>query len=174
MITVHSAIDGQYRDIIRRNHGRIRDYGWRSNIIVDQGRVLLAAFMAGQTVTGVNRIELGRGNPDWDTQSSPLTAPSPQTDSLVDGEPVGLSIDPGNITFIDTEGNAVSEATHTVEVAVTITVDDLSTWSEPWALREFALFGQIGDDRLMIDYVRHPALALTADGELSRRIRLAF
>ena len=60
--------DGKYHDRLIRAGGAIADGGWRSNIVVDRCRRLLAAFMKGDSAAlGVQSLAVGRGDAAWDS-----------------------------------------------------------------------------------------------------------
>lgn len=167
--------EGKYLDRLTRADGDVVDYGWRPNVIVDQCRQLLAAFMQGQTAAGIQRISLGRGDAGWDTL--PYEAPVPSTSSLVDLSPHNISVtDAGmSISFLDIAGNTTSDVHSRIEVSVTIDGDSLPIGpGETFPLREFALYGELNSSDYMIDYVRHGVIHIGQGDVLNRRIRLAF
>lgn len=165
--------DGKYWDVIKKAGGGLLDYGWRSNIVVDQCRELLAAFMLGGAASGIQRISLGRGEDAWD--GVPAPAPDPGTLSLTDTSPVTINSGSLQLDFIDATGNAVTLPTHRIQITLTLTPGTLPiSGDEVFPLREFALFGQLNGADYMIDYVRHPVMNIAADDTLTRRIRLVF
>lgn len=164
-----SLIKGIYRDRLwTPAAGRI-DRGWHSNIVVDQARLALAAFMKGEDdAFGIRAIQLGAGEEEWDEQGPP--APEADTTELV--EPVDeREVEPDQIVFLDDEGGETEGPTARVQVTV------LYEPGEPAAevaLREFGLFGELLGDLYMIDYVRHPVINKGAQDTLERVIRLSF
>lgn len=165
--------DGKYWDILKKADGGLLDYGWRSNIVVDQCRELLAAFMLGGAASGIQRIDLGRGEDAWDGMPAPT--PNPGTLSLTDASPVSINNSALQLDFIDVTGNVVSLPTHSIQITLTLTPGTLPiSGDEVFPLREFALFGQLNGGDSMIDYVRHPVMNIAADDTLIRRIRLVF
>jgi hypothetical protein len=172
----HISIDGKYRDLVIGPNGQARDYGWRSNVIVDRCRQLLAAFMKGDPVTGIQFIALGRGDPAWDLEMP--EAPNPSTDSLQDTAPETIAISDASmeIAYLDSVGAVSPDTSHRIQVSLSIAPGTLpiAAGETAFPLREFALFGQLGPDDYMIDYVRHPVMNVGPADTLIRRIRLIF
>jgi len=170
-----SLPDGQYHDQLKRANGKTIDFGWRSNVVVDQCRQLLAAFMLGETVNGIQLIELGRGESEWDIL--PNVASDPSIDNLADLTPFSIPVvdDAMQVDFIDNTGNVISGPSQRIQVRVTLVPGSLPIASdETFPLREFALFGQLGSENFMIDYVRHPVMHIGSEDSLTRTIRLVF
>jgi len=91
-------IEGIYCDQLWEPNGELRfDSGWRKNMIVMQGRRLLAGFMKNEaTAHGIQSMKIGHGDPLWDTNPPPQ--PDPNTMSkLVDAAP--FVITGGNLTL---------------------------------------------------------------------------
>jgi len=174
-----TTIQGIYRDRIwtpadRTGHdglpsGPAHDSGWQSNIVVNQARTALAAFMqGGTTVRGVRVLQVGAGNPAWDRGGPP--PPAASTTELVD--PIDKrEIDPDAIVFLDTTGTSTDTPTTRVQVTVTYEPGEPGDEVE---LREFGLFGEQEGDLYMIDYVRHPVITKGPDDTLERVVRLSF
>lgn len=168
-----SLPEGKYWDIVRRHDGQLIDYGWRSNIVVDRCRELLAAFMMGANAQGVQELRLGRGLVAWDNQ--PPGPPSAGAQSLVDNAPVIIGVSDLQLTYLDSTGNATNAVQHRIQITVTLQPGDLPiNGDELFPLREFALFGAINSTAYMIDYVRHPVMNIGANDTLTRRVRLVF
>lgn len=165
--------DGKYWDIVKKADGSLLDYGWRSNIIVDQCRELLAAFMLGGAASGIQHISLGRGENTWDALATPM--PNPGASSLTDTSPVSINAGSLQLDFIDATGGVSSVPTHRIQITLMLVSGTLPiSGDEVFPLREFALFGQLNGSDCMIDYVRHPVMNIAADDTLTRRIRLVF
>lgn len=165
--------DGKYWDVVHKHNGQIIDFGWRSNIIVDQCRELLAAFMLGASALGVRHLALGRGLVAWDNQ--PTAPPSPGTQSLVDASPVVINVNDLQMTYLDATGNPSNTVHHRIQISLTLQPGDLPiSGDQVFPLREFALFGELNGTAYMIDYVRHPVMNIGANDTLTRRIRLVF
>jgi len=165
---------GIYHDRIIRADGELIDLGWRSNIVVDRCRFLLAGFMKGDSSFGIQSIKIGRGAASWDT-TSPGPPQAADTD-LVDTSPETIAISGADITYLDAAGNVVAGPTHRLEITVTLPagMPPVPMGLDDYPLREFGLFGAFGVDEYMIDYVRHPVIHKRADDTLIRTIRLVF
>lgn len=165
--------DGKYRDILRRAGGDSVDFGWRSNIIVDQCRELLAAFMFGAPVSGIQYLQLGRGQSIWDL--TPPAPPAPGVTELTDASPVQIEVADLQLDYLDAAGNPTTTPQHRIQVTLELTPGMLPiSGDELYPLREFALFGELDGDAYMIDYVRHPVMNIAAGDTLTRKIRLIF
>jgi hypothetical protein len=165
--------DGKYRDILRRADGSSVDFGWRSNIIVDQCRELLAAFMLGGPASGIQHLELGRGQAIWDL--TPPAPPAPGTTGLTDTTPVTVEVADLQLDYLDAAGNTTATPQHRIQVTLELAPGILPiTGDQVYPLREFALFGELDGDAYMIDYVRHPVMNIAVGDILTRTIRLIF
>lgn len=165
--------EGKYWDLIRKANGQDIDFGWRSNIVVDQCRELLAAFMSGGPAVGIQRLDLGRGDAAWDTVPPP--APTAGTLSLTDTSPVAINLADLQLDYLDAMGNVTPDPQHRLQVVLTLEPGDLPiSDDEVFPLREFALFGELDGSDYMIDYVRHPVMNIGAEDTLTRTIRLVF
>jgi hypothetical protein len=162
---------GFYRDRLVGPDGTVHDRGWRSNLIVDRGRSLLAGFMRGDEAEGVRRLLVGRGEAGWDAAAPP--APPRSTQRLTDPAPFGIAVPAAGITYLDAAGNPTAEPTHRLRIVVTLGENE-PPGEDPYPMREFGLFGRLGGAPYMINYVRHPVLAKAADATLERTIRLVF
>jgi len=171
----HQGIKGIYHDRLLRSNGEVEDFGWRANIVVDRCRTLLASFMKGDAVTGVQYIALGRGETIWD--DLPYEAPSASTFELVDVSPETILASSPDMTvdFVDNLGVVTATPGQRIMVSVAIVGSSLPiVGDETFPLREFALFGQIGIDDYMIDYVRHPVMNIGIGDTLERSVQLNF
>jgi hypothetical protein len=166
--------NGKYRDRIVRGGGEVIDVGWRSNVVVDRCRQLLAALMKGDAgASGVQFLAVGRGDSAWDSASSPALA---STEQLVDPAPVMLAIGAGDMTYLDASGNPVPGPTPCLQVVVNMPPGTPAPppGESSYPLREFALFGTFASDDYMVDYVRHPVINKGSGDSLVRTIRLVF
>lgn len=167
---------GIYYDRIITGGSRIIDLGWRSNIIVDRCRHLLAAFMKGDSAGGIRLLGIGRGLENWDAE--PPEPPSRADEQLTDPEPFKIKIDPAQIMYLDAAGNLSEKPTNRIGITITLDPGDppIEAGETTYPLREFGLFGTFGEDEeeYMIDYVRHPVIHKRADDTLVRTIRLVF
>ncbi len=169
------SIEGIWRDVLFDSGSRVRwDSGWRSNLIVDSCNVLLASLMKRQEgVQGILFWAVGQGERDWDSVS-----PVPMLgDSLLTNEVARLAISPEQIVYVNEENQPVEDPTTRLEVTAEFKGQDLVP-NGTQTLREFGVFGgdatREPDSGLMIDYVIHPAIVLTPEVRLSRRLRLTF
>src|SRR3990167_4893510 len=118
------ALVGKYHDQLRRASGQLLDFGWRSNIVVDRCRDLLAAFLVGTPAQGIQYIALGRGDSSWD-----LTPPSPPvagTTTLVDATPVIAAVTDSTVSldFVDAVGAVTATPSHRLQLTLTVTGAD--------------------------------------------------
>jgi hypothetical protein len=165
--------DGKYRDVLCKVDGRCVDFGWRSNIIVDQCRELLATFMLGGSALGVRHLDLGRGQSIWD--SVPPEPPTAGMFALTDVAPVVINSGDLQLDYLDASGVVTALPQHRIQITLTLTPGMLPiSGDDVFPLREFALFGQLNGSDYMIDYVRHPVMNIAPDDTLVRRIRLVF
>lgn len=165
---------GVYRDRIITLDGRITDRGWRSNIIVDRCRRLLAAFMKGDSTMGIQFLALGKGDASWDIVTPALPAPGIQT--LTDPHFVRVPVTAGQLEYLDAMGVPAGSATNCIQVTVSLGpgTPPAEGGGASYPLREFGLFGKLGDEEYMIDYVRHPVIHKQPGDTLVRTIRLVF
>jgi hypothetical protein len=170
------APKGIYHDTLVARAGNVIDFGWRSNVIVDRCRELIASFMKGDAPAGIQFLAVGRGDSNWDTDPPP--SPSPSTQQLADSSPVVFNAGTPalEIEFLGPDGNPVPGPTSRIEVTATIDPGTLplAPGETTYPLREFGLFGDLGGTDFMIDYVRHPVMHIAATDTLRRRIRLVF
>lgn len=170
------ALEGKYHDRLITAAGDCMDFGWRSNVIVDQCRRLLAAFMKGDAASGIQYLALGRGDAAWDAEAP--APPDMSTDKLTDPAPVTVAVTDAEMTiaFLDNIGDITAGPSHRIQVTVTLPPGSLpiAAGDAAFPLREFALFGQLAADDIMIDYVRHPVMNIGPEDTLIRKIRLVF
>ncbi len=165
--------DGKYHDVLCGADGSTVDFGWRSNIVVDQCRELLAAFMLGGPALGIQHLDLGRGQSIWDTV--PPEAPAAGTLALTDAAPVVIDAADLQLEYLDASGNVTATPQHRIQITLTLEPGVLPISGDAvFPLREFALFGSLGGSDYMIDYVRHPVMNIAAGDTLIRKIRLIF
>lgn len=186
---VTAALRGMYRDVLRAPDGRVLwDSQWQKNAIVFDCRRLLAAFVRGgqagppqpnpkTPALGIRGIRVGSGSPAWDETT---TSASPADKDLVDPLPYFLPREDVDfqIDFLDPATSAVT-ATATNKLQV---VAKFGPGKPDWpkdqhlssTLREFGLVGQIEQTPVLINYVRHPAIAKDPHSTLERTIWLTF
>jgi len=170
------AIQGIYRDRLLGPSGlTISDSGWRPNMIVMRCRVLLSGFLKGDnTALGIQALQVGRGDPNWDTNPPPL--PDPNTlSALVDVNKVEILANLLKLEYLDSGDNVVIPPTNRLQITATLGPGvPASPPNTPFPLREFGLFGQFSGARQMIDYIRHPLIEKDATMTLERKVRLIF
>jgi hypothetical protein len=138
------------------------DSGWRSNLVVQNCSLLLAALMKRQEgMQGILYWAVGAGKKEWDALS-----PSPR-----------LSDSPDQIVYLDDAGEPSDRPTNCLEATAAFRGEDLvSNGFQP--LREFGLFGGDAtgepDSGFMVDYVIHPRIDLSLGDTLSRKLQLTF
>jgi hypothetical protein len=169
-------LQGIYRDILYDAQGRVKfDSQWRSNLIVNDARVLLAAFMNNASPKGVQLLEIGKGDPTWDNT---LPKPNANARALFDPAPFQIPLGPKlEIVYLN-ESDFVVRPGPTSRLQITATLGP----NEPppvgntgiYPLREFGLFGLLDNTEYMIDYVIHPVIHKSVDDTFIRRVRLIF
>lgn len=181
MSSILTLPNGKYHDRIINRQDQIIDFGWRSNIIVDRCRYLLASFMKNErprgrlpNAVGISKIYIGKGMETWDTDFPPK--PLPTIEQLADPDPFISVIKPSQIVFLDTDGNKTEDPTHRLQISVTLKPEQPPIEGEAttYPLREFALVGRLKNKDILINYVRHPVIHKRADETLNRTIRLIF
>lgn len=168
------AINGFYCDRLLDSRGReISNSGWRHNLIVTNCRVLLAGFMKNDTALGVQSLQVGRGDPAWDASGAP--APNPNTTALTDAAPFVVPLASLTLQYLNSLDGVVATPTNIIQVTATLGPGQPTpATSPPYPLREFGLFGTLGGQPFMIDYVRHPLIQKDGSVSLERQIRLVF
>ncbi|HEX2187408.1 MAG TPA: hypothetical protein VHG51_00860 [Longimicrobiaceae bacterium] len=162
---------GEYRDRLLTPRGAPVDRGWRSNLIVDRCRFLIAGFMRGDGPLGIQRLRVGRGLAAWD--AVPPGPPPPSTQALADPAPWEVALAPAAIEYLDGAGNPAAGPTQRLRLVVTLGPGE-PAGEDPFPLREFGLFGEFGGEDYMINYVRHGVIHKPADATLERTIQLVF
>jgi hypothetical protein len=167
------SILGIYRDRLLDDRGAvIRDSGWKKNLIVLRCRILLAAFLRNDAALGIRSIQMGRGDPAWDT-TPPAAADPATTVALVDPNPVVIPVANLALQFLNQTDGVVATPTNRIQVTATLGPNQPTpTGAPPFPLREFGLFGELGGTPFMIDYIRHPLIEKDGAVTLERRVRL--
>lgn len=168
------APKGIYHDRWISPGGTVVDLGWRSNIIVDRCRFLLAAFMKGDPSNGIQVLKVGKGAQSWDDE--PPGPPVSTIEQLADPSPVDIPISSSQIEYLDAAGNPTEGPTHRLRISVILppATPPIESEETSYPLREFGLFGQFNSQEYMIDYVRHPVIHKQADDTLERIVHLIF
>ena len=167
------TIQGFYRDRLVHADGTIaHDSGWRKNLIVLRCRILLAAFMRNDTALGIRSLQVGRGDPAWDTTPPPVADPA-TTVELVDPAPFTIPVADLTFQYLNATDGVVATPTNRVQVTATLGLNQpTAIGSPPFPLREFGLFGELNGTPFMIDYIRHPLIEKDGAVTLERRVRL--
>jgi hypothetical protein len=166
------TIKGIYRDCLRDMQGHlISDSGWRSNMIVLRCRMLLSGFLKNDTALGIQALQVGRGDPLWDTTPPPL--PDPNTlNALTDAAPFEIPLAQLKLEYLDPSDSVVATPSNRLQITATLGPNMPPAPPNSFPLREFGLFGQLGGVRHMIDYIRHPLIQKDAATTLERKVRL--
>jgi hypothetical protein len=167
-------IKGIYRDRMIEPGGRVvADSGWRSNMIVLNGRVLLAAFLRNDAnVLGIQSLKVGRGDPAWDLTPPPAADPATTT-ALVDPSPFSIPVANLTLQYLNSAEGVQVAATNRLEITATLGPNQpVVIGAPPFPLREFGLFGSLGGTPFMIDYIRHPLIEKDGAVTLERKVRL--
>lgn len=168
-----STIKGIYRDLLLGPDGQvIHDSGWVANTIVKNCRVLLAAFMKSdsQGTSGIVGLAVGEGDSSWDQE---LPQPTTNVPGLIKPYPNEIIVASGKleITYLD-EQTPSPDPTNQLEIKATL--DPVYPEPKKVPLREFGLYGKLGDTPYLINYVMHPVIYKTETDTLIRVIRLTF
>ena len=165
-------VKGIYRDRLLGADGRlVFDSEWKSNLIVTNCRVLLAAFMRNETtVRGIRSLQVGQGRPEWDTQPPP--APPVVSNKLEDNNPFVIPVANLILQYLNDSDAIVPGPTSRIEITATLGPNQPAPGAV--SLREFGLFGEFNGQPFMIDYIRHPVIQKSGTFTLERRVRLIF
>lgn len=169
-------IKGIYRDILRNAANQVvSDSGWQSNTILNGCRMLLAGFMRNDNVSGIQYLSVGQGDEAWDTDGAP--SPNPQTTTgLVSPAAPNVPFSELDVVFLNQQDQVVNNPTPRLQVTATLNpgfpLPIPPATSYP--LREFGLFGRLGNTDFMLNNIRHPVLLKDTTSTLIRVIRLYF
>jgi hypothetical protein len=168
-------IEGIYRDRLISPQGIVVfDSDWRSNMIVLQGRRLLAGFMKNEaTAHGIQSLNIGSGLDAWDTTPPPLPDAATVTDLVT---PIfTIPVADLLIQYLDASDAPTNAPSNRIQITSTLGVDQPTPAGQPPAkLREFGLFGTLNNSPFMIDYIRHPLIEKEGSVTLERKVRLIF
>jgi hypothetical protein len=170
------TIEGVYRDRLIDLDGRtLLDSEWRKNTVVLACRVLLAAFMKGEAgALGIRSLQVGRGDPAWDTPPAPIPDPG-TTIKLIDSAPFAIPVANLTLQYLDAADVVVTTPTNRLQITATLGPGQPTPASDPpYPMREFGIFGQFNGAPQMIDYVRHPLIQKAGALTLQREMRLVF
>ena len=169
---------GVYHDTLRDAAGRVVwESGWRANTIVTDCRRLLAGFLHGAPTGsgGIQGLQVGAGLDVWDLP--PGTPPAdPSQTTLVDPNPYTVPRAAIQFAYL-TGATVVAAPTNRLQISVQLG-PNVPSWPDAShatsTLREFALVGQLDGAPVLINYVRHPAIAKDPASTLDRTIWLVF
>ncbi len=176
--TPTTGLQGSYRDVVTDAHGQVTwDSGWRKNTILVDCRRLLAAFMGGEANTaGIQGLRVGAGNAAWDNGLPPQPQP---TDGLYDTKPYTAPLAALKLQYLDPVTGAPS-ATVTNRLQIVVTLGPgMPNWPGDGVhasatLREFGLVGKLDNALVLVNAVRHVAIAKDSVSTLVRTIQLVF
>jgi len=176
METITASLRGIYRDILRNAHNSVvYDSGWRTNAIVLDARILLAAFMKGDPCTGITCLKVRQGDEKWDQVLEPVPR---NTDILTDPNPYQLELLESDKTYLPdaSSSDMFPNCTNAIQIVARLDKDfpSLPSGQTFYPLREFGLFGKIQDKLCMINCVRHPVIHKDNQTSLTRIIKLYF
>ena len=165
---------GIFHDTLWRDGRVVLDRGWRGNLVVDRCRELLAAFLRGDKVVGIQQLLVGRGLREWD--ESPPDPPVRKDQRLVDPSPFAVSLLRTPISYLGVTGEPVAGPTPRLRIEVKLAAGQppVRGSSDAYPLREFGLFGRVGRTDFMINYVRHPVIRKRATDTLVRTVELTL
>ncbi len=168
-------IKGFYSDVLIDPQGQVQwSSSWRSNLIVRNCNLLLAALMKRhQGMQGILCLAIGEGKDDWDS-SHPLPL---LTDSQLTSELARQALTMDQITYLDNASRPTESPTNHLEITVDLRGEEIVT-NGSQSLREFGLFGgnatEEANSGFMINHVIHPRIDLTSGLTLTRKLRLTF
>jgi hypothetical protein len=168
---------GCYHDrLLDRESRLICDYGWSNNVIRTDCRRLLAGFMLGTSDTfGIQALQVGAGLDTWDDIPPPDPTPG---DTLTDASPFSIPRADLDITFLELTSDANSLLpTNRVQIQASLG-PGVPSWPDAThvssTLREFGLVAQLNGNAVLINLVRHRAIAKDPTSTLERTIWLVF
>jgi hypothetical protein len=168
-------LQGSYCDVVTDSQGRVRwSSGWRSNLIVHDCSVLLAALLKRHRgMRGILFWAVGEGEKEWDA-----LCPSPHpADTQLHKEIARQKLSPAQVVYLDDAGLPKKAPTDCLQITTRFKGENLvANGFQP--LREFGLFGgnatEEVDSGYMIDYVIHPRIDLAPGDTLERKLHLSF
>lgn len=166
-------VDGQFKDIIKRNGRVVEETPWNHNIVVTSVTTLIAALIAGKLPTHKLYWAVGSGSEDWDTETD-IPAPTPNETSLVNE--IGRKlIEFDSVEFYDAANKPVEDGKMSNRIHITALFGE-EECNGDW--REFGIFGGNATSDLgsgiMIDDKRHKHIAKTTDTVIERHLILTF
>jgi hypothetical protein len=177
--TAGGGLHGRVRDVLLDAEGRAYwSSGWQENAIVTDFRRVLASFVRGDpVVVGLVGLQVGSGLATWDATGTP--AATPDQTVLVDRHgPHLIERTDLDVSFVDPVSGQTSPApTRSIQIHAVLG-QGVPPWPSPGhtdsTLREYGLVGQIGPDRVLLNYRTHPPIAKDPNSTLDRTIWLVF
>jgi hypothetical protein len=172
-------VKGIYRDVLTAADGTLLyDSGWKSNTIVERCRILLAGFIRNDTMAGIQHLQVGAGDPDWDANGAP--PPKGDETELVDPASPPIAFADLQVAYLNMAGTTLPpDDPPTAQIQITATLAPgypaPLVGQSTYPLREFGLFGKFKEDTFyMINNVRHPTIHKEESTTLVRVVRLYF
>ena len=173
-----ALIKGKYRDWIDSGTSvgdtEVTSSEWKSNRIVQNSDILIASLMKGEPNTsGILFLAFGTGEESWDDTNPNAAAGTQQ----LANEFFRHRIAPSELIYLDELGRPSIRATRRIGVNVNL-IGSERVEGDFLSLREFGLYGGDASDALnsglLINYVIHPRIDLTATVTLNRQLILTF
>ncbi len=184
-------IKGRYRDVLSKEGKIIKDFGWKSNRIVEDYGRFLAALMRKELSGQVGIEFMAVGNyEDFDVFQKKValyfnTRDDKETCPLKDKKNMGKwvwakKIDANQIIYLYPDDEPANMITNKLKLNVTF--EETEPSEETFGFREFALLGIYKspegkfDTKQMffINYVNHDLITKDMTMKLSRTIKLTF
>jgi hypothetical protein len=176
MNEIFLPIRGIYRDVVIDGQGRVtHDPGWVKNTIVTRCRVLIAAFLRGESAAGLQYMAVGQGDPAWDAAGTPPSNPDTTVDLVARYSPP-LPLGASDLAYLDATDQVQLPPSPRLQVTCTLgpgypaPLPGLTTFP----LREFGLFARLGGSDSMVNSIRHPVIHKDQAATLIRVVRLYF
>lgn len=171
-------LHGIFHDVLRDAHGQVLwDRGWRKNVIVVDCRRLLAGFMTGEGNTlGIQGLLVGAGSEAWDPAGPPPPGPGDLT--LTDPKPLLIKRSDLVVEYLEPNSDVPSVLpTNKIQIRAKLG-PNIPAWPDAdhptSTLREFGLVARLKGKSVLINHVRHLAIAKDPTSTLDRTIWLVF
>lgn len=173
-------INGEYRDVLMKNGEVIEDSGWKSNEIVGDYGIFLAALMKKDLKdVGIEYMAVGGGSEGAASFKERITSffKSESTDIWVWAKKIDAVKD---IKYLDEDDKEIADTTiktNKLKIDVEFSKDEPSE-NEPLDFKEFALLGIDSllntDTMFLINYVKHGEITKDTNMVLTRTVNLTF
>lgn len=173
-------IKGIYRDVLMKNDELIEDRGWKSNEIVEDYGVFLAALMKKDlNDVGIEYMAVGGGSEGAASFKERVTSffKSESTDIWVWAKEIDAVND---IKYLDEDGKEIADTTiktNKLKIDVEFSKDEPSS-DKTLVFKEFALLGidnsHDTDTMFLINYVNHGEITKDTNMVLTRTVNLTF